>query len=570
MPHRSLIAKFLVVTLALAALCAPPAGTAEGRPRLVVVVVVDQLRGDLPARAASVSPGGGFERILKGGVVYDQAYYEHATTATAPGHATLFTGAYPSQHGIVGNEWYERDAKQRTTSVTSPAHGQDIGPYNLRSTTVGDELRLACGARCRVFGVSGKDRGAVLPAGHVGKAFWFDTGRGGFRSSAYYAALPDWVSAWNAAIPKSMYPAQWTLLREPSAYPGAAADDRPFERPPPALGKTFPHALGEPGDAGYYNLFLHTPFVDALTLAFVRELVQVEGLGRNDTPDLLSVSLSATDYVGHSFGPESLESADNLARLDRELDDFIGFLDERVGRERYLLVLTADHGLGATPEYAATLGFPAQRVDADSLAATVNRELATRLRVPSPAVSAFLPPELYLDRAKLAAAGVALKDASAVAAEVLRSQVGVAYAFTNGEFAAEPAIGALVRNSVYEPRSGDVYVVAEPESAIVEGLTLYTAYHGTPYAADRYVPLYFFGAGVPAQRIDRNVSTRSLAPTLAAVLGVPAPSHAAAPVLTEVAGAVEVGTALKARERGPRLTRPTTRSQASSRGATAR
>jgi hypothetical protein len=475
MAHRSLPANLFAATMWVAGLLATPAGAAEGRPRLVVVVVVDQLRGDLPLRAAAASPGGGFERILKGGTVYDQAYYEHATTATAPGHATLFTGAYPSQHGIVGNEWYERDAQQRTSSVTAPAHGREIGPWNLRATTVGDELRLACGVRCRVFAVSGKDRGAVLPAGHVGKAFWFDVARGGFRSSAYYAPSPDWVAKWNAGIPPAMYPAQWTLLRAPSAYAGAADDDRSFERPPAALGKTFPHALGQPGGNGYYELFLHTPFVDALTLAFVRELARVEGLGRNDTPDFLSVSLSATDYVGHSFGPESLESADNLVRLDRALADFIGFLDERVGRERYLLVLTADHGLGATPDYSATLGFPAQRIDAESLSSTVDRELAARLRVPPPAVSAFVPPALYLDRAKLAAAGVSRERAAAAAAEVLRAQPGVAHAFTSDGFAADPAIAALVENSLYEPRSGDVYVVPEPESAIVEGLNLYTA-----------------------------------------------------------------------------------------------
>jgi hypothetical protein len=167
---------------------------------------------------------------------------------------------------------------------------------------------------------------------------------------------------------------------------------------------------------------------------------------------------------------------------------------------------------------------------------------------------------------------VPLKTAAAVAAEVLRSQPGIAYAFTNDDFTAEPSIGELVRNSVYEPRSGDVYVIAEPESAIVEGLGVYTAYHGTPYAADRYVPLYFFGAGVPAERIDRNVSTRSLAPTLAAVLGVPAPSFAAAPVLVEVAGGVEVEAtaAPSVRDSAPRLQRQSSRSQASSRGAAGR
>jgi hypothetical protein len=542
------IARRCAATVVLLAAILPPfaPAAAELHPRLVVVIVVDQLRGDLPARAAAAAPDGGFSQIMRTGIVYQQAFYEHATTATAPGHATLFTGAHPSQHGIVGNEWYDRDAKQRTASVRAPDRGREPGPYNLRATTVGDELVLACGPRCRVFGISGKDRGAILPAGHLGKAFWFDSRHGGFASSQYYfPALPEWVAQWNAAVPKSAYPEKWTLLREPKLYAAIDADDRPFERPPPKLGRTFPHPLGHADDPDYFDLFLHTPYVDSLTLAFARRLIEQEGLGNDTAPDLLSVSLSATDYVGHSFGPESLEAEDNLAHLDRELSGFIGFLDQRIGRDRYVLVLTADHGLAATPEYAATMGLTAHRVDARVLVDAADRELEARLHVARPVVSAFVPPGLYLDRAKLAAANVAVKDAAAVAAAALRKQTGVAYAVTTDDVSSEPLIGALVRNSIDEARSGDVYVIPEPESAIVEDMDLYTAFHGTPYAADRYVPLYLFGGTLAAQRIDRTVSTRSLAPTLALLLGVPAPSHASAPVLVEV-------TIAPARERGRR------------------
>jgi predicted AlkP superfamily pyrophosphatase or phosphodiesterase len=522
------------ILLAVSTLWLTTQAAADWPPRLVVVVVVDQLRGDLPIRTAASAPDGGFGRMLGSGVVYDQAFYDHATTATAPGHATLFTGAHPSEHGIVANEWYDRAAKRRTTSVRAAEHGRALGPWNLLATTVGDELALNCATRCRVFAVSGKDRGAILPAGHLGKAFWFD-GQGGFRSDQYYfPSAPEWVSQWNAAVPKSAYPAQWTLLRKPDRYVAIDADDRPFERPPEKLGRTFPHPLGSSSDAGYFQLFTHTPYLDALTLDFVRKLIDVEALGAHSAPDLLAVSLSATDYVGHAFGPESLEAEDNLARLDGELGAFIGFLDQRLGREHYLLVLTADHGLGATPDYAATLGYPARRIEAKTLAETVERELAARLRAPAGIVSAFMPPALYLDRARLAAAGIEPRAAATVAAEVLREQPGIAYALTGHESSVDPLIGELVRDSVLDPRSGDVYVIPEPESAVVEGLNLYTAYHGTPYAADRYVPLYFLGGTLAPQRIDRQVSTRSLAPTLALVLGVPAPSHASAPALVEV------------------------------------
>ena len=535
--HYRLVTRGCVALLLsfAAALPRPATAAVDPHPRLVVVIVVDQLRGDLPGRAAAASPDGGFSRIMGTGVVYDQAFYEHAVTATAPGHATLFTGAHPSQHGIVGNEWYDRETQQRTAAVRAPAHGREPGPYNLLATTIGDELLLACGSRCRVFSVSAKDRGAIMPGGRLGKAFWFDTQRGGFRSSQYYfPALPQWVTEWNAAIPTADYPEQWTLSREPRSYVAIDMDDRPFERPPQKLGRTFPHPIGRTDDPDYFSLFIHTPYVDALTLKFVRRLVEVEALGTHAMPDLLAVSLSATDYVGHSFGPESLEAEDNLARLDRQLATFIGFLDERIGRERYLLVLTADHGLAATPEYAATLGLTTHRVDAKALVDTVERELASRLHATGPFVSAFVPPGLYLDRSRLAASGVSLADATAIAAAALRTQPGIAYAVTSEGLRSDPAIGELVRNSIKEERSGDVYVIAEPESAIVENMNLYTADHGSPYAADRYVPLYFFGAGLAAQRVDRIVSTRSLATTLAVVLGITAPSHASAATLVEV------------------------------------
>jgi predicted AlkP superfamily pyrophosphatase or phosphodiesterase len=538
--ERSLMPMPLLLAAILLAAATLPFGrlAAAEPPRLTVVIVVDQLRGDLPGRAASVAADGGFGKIMSGGVVYEQAFYEHATTSTAPGHATLFTGAHASEHGIVANEWYDRAAGRRTSAVRSAAHGYDQGPYNLLATTIGDELVLACGSRCQVFSVSGKDRGAILPGGHLGKAFWLDGLHGGFQSSRYYFdAPPSWVAQWNKTIPGAAYPQQWTLSKEPRRYRAIDADDRPFERPPAPLGRTFPHPLGHPGDPGYFGLFRHTPYLDALTLDFVRRLIEAENLGGDADPDLLAVSLSSTDYIGHAFGPESLEAEDNLARLDRELAAFIDFLDQRIGRARYLLVLTADHGLAATPEYAATLGLSTYRLEVKALAETVDAGIATRLNAPRGVVSDFDPPTFYLNRAKLEAAGVPLRDAETAAADVLREQPGIAYAFPVQDLPSDPVLAELVRNSINEERSGEVYVIPEPESAIVDGLETYTAYHGTPYLADRYVPLYFFGGNLAAQRIDRRVTTRSLAPTLALVLGVPPPSHANAPVLVEVTAA---------------------------------
>jgi predicted AlkP superfamily pyrophosphatase or phosphodiesterase len=503
-------------------------------PRLTVVIVVDQLRADLPDRvAAELAADDGFLAISNHGVVFDQTFYEHATTSTAPGHATLFTGAHPSEHGIIANLWYDRASGRRLSAVASPQVRGVPGPYNLLATTIGDELTLDCGSRCKVFAVSGKDRGAIFAAGRLGKAFWFDTRNGGFRSSAYYFGdLPRWVEQWNSNH-ESAYPEQWSLLRDRQSYRISEQDDRPFERPPSPMGRTFPHPLGHRADTGFFGVFRHTPYFDALTLEFVRSLIETEDIGGDAYPDLLAVSLSATDYIGHAFGPNSLEAEDNLLRLDRTLAEFIRFLDARIGRDQYLLVLTADHGVVGSPEYAASQGEKAIRVDAAALLETINQGLMAALDIGWPAITAFVPPTLYFDRTRLEAAGIALARAVDAAAAIAEQQEGIADALPVARLASDDPLAEYVRNSI-DARSGELYLVEAPHSAIVDGLDLYTAYHGSPYAADRHIPLEFYGGRLAPQHVERPVSPRSLAATLAAVLGVPRPSHANAAALPEV------------------------------------
>ena len=283
-------------------------------PRLVLLVTVDQLRGDLPQRYRERLGEGGFRLLLEQGVHYTNAHYRHATTETAVGHATLATGADPSGHGIVGNDWVDpetgafvyntEDARHHLVGQEPKPH-QGVSPRNLRASTIGDELVLASGGRSRVFSVSGKDRGAILPGGHAGKAFWYSKRSGRFvTSSYYYERYPAWVEAWNAVSPAEAFRGRaWEPLHPAETY-RTRQDDRPYEAAALGMGRAFPHPYGEDR---YLALRVGiTPAVDALTLDFVRTLLREERVGQGETTDLLAVSFSATDYVGHLFGPSSV------------------------------------------------------------------------------------------------------------------------------------------------------------------------------------------------------------------------------------------------------------------------
>jgi predicted AlkP superfamily pyrophosphatase or phosphodiesterase len=316
---------------------------ADNKPKLILQITVDQLRGDLPGRYADRLAEGGFRYLMEKGTWYTDAHYRHANTETAVGHATLATGADPSRHGIVANDWIDQDTgafvynteddRHHIIGRRSKAH-EGVSPLNLLASTISDELVVHTGGRSRAFSVSVKDRGAILPGGHAGKAFWFSKRSGEFVTSTYYYDdYPAWVKQWNAARPADAYKGKaWELLKDRATYVHGQMDDRPYEADLKPLGRVFPHQLGE--DSKYFYLLLTlTPIGDRLTLDFAKALVENERLGQNDdgVPDYLQISFSSTDYIGHLFGPSSLETEDNILRLDRTLADLFEFIDEKVG-----------------------------------------------------------------------------------------------------------------------------------------------------------------------------------------------------------------------------------------------
>ena len=517
----------------------------QKKPRLVVQITVDQLRTDLVARYADRYGEGGLRRFLDVGVFYDNARYAHAITETAVGHATLFTGALPSAHGIVGNEWLEggrkrssvEDARYPLIGAEKPSAG--ASPDALRVSTLGDELKLASDGRALVFGVALKDRAAILPAGHAGKAFWFEEASGRFvTSSYYYPTTPEWLSTFSAKRPLDRFPAQWDLLLGRDTYRQRENDARPFEKPLEG-GPSFPHVLGGADPQSRARAVKHSPFGDELTMDLVEALFDAENLGRDEIPDLLAISFSATDIVGHAFGPESLEAEDNLLRLDRTIARLFSLLLSRLPPQQMVVVLSADHGISETPEHLASLGLPSGRHPAGTvLVQELNAKLVERLGAGADFVLGFANPCLWLDEAKIAGRNLAVEDVERMIADLALARPGFARAITRSDLLRnrlpQNEIEVRVRDSFDRERTGHVYLVPAPGWVQATDPAELAAMHGTPYSYDRSVPIAFWGLGLAPQHVKSEADPRDIAASLAALTAVNAPSGSSGRVLAEL------------------------------------
>jgi predicted AlkP superfamily pyrophosphatase or phosphodiesterase len=508
-------------------------------PRLVLQITVDQLRGDMLPRFRDRFGAGGFKRLMEQGAWYANAHYGTGNTFTASGHAVLVTGADTAEHGIVANSWFDRALGRRISCTFDSEHG--ASPRNLGSTTVADELVVASGGQSRAFAVAGKDRSAIIPAGRRGTAYWYDDKTGLFGHSSWYgAAPPAWVKAWNDAHPAAAYRGrEWTPLEASRRgfTPRMTANEH--ARPTPAIGRTFPHKLPDLADRGLFEALPELPVFDEYTLAFVRELMLRENLGRGPATDYLSVSLSQLDYTGHGFGPNSLEYADSLLRLDTTLAGFLAFVDDRVGAGRSLIVLSADHGVDEIPEVRSSERFDAGRFYPDKLREQMNRAMATRFGVTADLVAGFVPPGLYLDRGRIAALKLDFVAVEAALATEMRTVSGVAHALTRSDLLAgrlpDTALMRRMQRAFHPERSGDVVIVQKQFWYLYSEAECCGAMHGSPYSYDTHVPVIFTGAGIAPAAITRAVEPASVAPTIAALLGIEMPSGSSAPVLDELA-----------------------------------
>jgi len=543
------------------------AAAAAGQPpRLVLQITVDALRGDLPRRYAHVLGEGGFRYLMEQGVHYTNAHYQHANTETIVGHVSLATGTVPAAHGMVGNVWFDREAGRLTYNIEDPDHrlltaGADVdrkteidptqkaakvdgrSPATILSSTFSDELAVHYGGKAKIFGVSVKDRGAVSLAGHAGKAFWFSKATGEFvTSSYYYDRYPEWVKAWNARKRAQAYSGKtWELMYDSSKYRYGGADDREYETDFPGFGRTFPHPYGTADDKYFTTRLTLGPAGDELTLDFARTLLDNEQLGQDDVPDYLAVSFSSTDYVGHLFGASSLESEDNFARLDRTLAELFAYVDDRIGLENTLIVLSADHGQPEVPGHLRELGIgDAHYFDVEALDKTpAISALKRKFGMGAELIEAFFQPYVYLNRELIRDKGLDQAEVEkAVAAELAKFD-GVAAAVSSTALRTDSLPNTLLMRAIlrnfHPKRSGDIYVVFEPNIFIndFDGLTVAST-HGSPWRYDTFVPVMFAGARLAPRTVSRPITPYDVAPTLANYLGVKPPSASIGSPLAEV------------------------------------
>lgn len=531
--------------LAPAGPAAAQAAPAAARPRLVVVIAVDQLRADYMDRYRPFFSPGGFNLFLQRGARLAAARYEHATTSTCPGHAVMLTGSYGSVNGIIGNDWYDVPAGREvycaadTTVRLIGSDREGRSPRNLSTGTVGDVLKVATGGRSRVLTVSQKDRSAIMLGGHLADAaYWMEDTL--FVTSTYYGAdLPRWVSDFNAEGRIATYAGkQWQRLLPAAAYAMVGPDDVATEADEAGSGRVFPHPIAEGPGEEFVESFEITPFGNDILADFAMRAVVEEGLGRDTVPDLLGISFSANDRVGHAYGPESHEVMDVTVRLDRTLARLFAFLDRRVGLGNVMMVLTADHGVAPLPEVFAALhpGVSARRFHPAVVDTAVSAALTARFG-PAPApgwVAHHDQPQLYLNQAALRARRVPAGEAERVAQAAVLAIPGVHEALTSAELASARAQGARSGEvlSYYPGRSGDLYYQMAPYIVVDDEAT--GTGHGTPWAYDQQVPVLFHGRRIVPGTRYTPAAVADIAPTLSALLGLTAPGGSQGRVLAEI------------------------------------
>jgi len=535
------------------------------KPKLVLQITVDQLRGDMPTRYMKNMGEGGFRYLQEKGIWYANAHYGHSNTETVVGHTTLATGADPSEHGMISNVWFDRvtgklvyNIEDKNYSILSPnanisksnevdptqrmATADGRSPANILVSTFSDELALQSNGKAKIFAVSVKDRGAVTMAGQSGKAFWFSKKSGEFiTSSYYYDAYPNWVNAWNQQKKSQKYAnTAWSLLKDKSTYTFANSDDNAWEVDIDGFGRTFPHNY-QSADGKYFNsLLTFSPAGDELTLDFAKAIVDNERLGEDNITDYLSISFSSTDYIGHFFGPSSLEAEDNMLRLDRTLANLFAYIDKKIGLENTLIILSADHGVAEASAFLQAKGIDAGYVSVDKLnKGPYFPALKKKFGVGKSLVRKYFPPHLYLDHKVIRNKGLSLVEVEHAVADELMKIDGIARVVSgsdlrNNSLPLSALNNAAIRN-YHKQRSGDLLVLFKTNYYANDfGGKILAANHGSPWRYDTFVPIIFAGGHLQGRKITRRVEPKDVASTLAIITGTKIPSGSSGTVMFEI------------------------------------
>lgn len=546
----------MVRTLALALVLVSLPASAKP-PRLALFISVDALGTDLLLRTRPKLKSG-LRQLIDGGAFHPYCRYEYASPRTAPGHATLVTGANPWRHGVIDNQVVDRTKGKPQPVFLDAAHPAlevplaqattiDTSPLPLMAETVGDRLRDTTAGRAKVVALSGKARAAIPMAGRLGQAYWFDETVGKFVTGTWYTKeFPEWLKSFNARnLPASYFTEQWTLLLPRTEYTGE--DERPFEGDDANLGRTFPHPLNgglqAPGPRSYSALAGSAYSNDVLVQA-AKAAIAGEGLGKDEVTDLLAVSFSGTDRSFHTYGPYSWEMQDTLYRLDRALAELITAAERAAGgRANLVIVLSADHGGAAVPESWAAQGVDARRLNAPALMEPLAQELRTRFAL-TEITTVLEEQNVYLLGKGLEAGKVDGAAVRRAAAEWLARQPGIALAVARDDLFTAPDMAGMLaqlRRGYYPGRSGDVLFVQKPFHVL--STQQIGTNHGAPYSYDQVVPVIFAGKGVRAGTYMNEMPMTDVAPTLAALLELGMPASAEGKPRTEIFAAGRGGSA---------------------------
>ena len=508
----------------------------HSNPKLVVGVVVDQMRYDYLTRFWSKFGDGGFKRLAGDGFNYKNAHFNYIPTYTGPGHASVYTGATPESHGIISNNWYDKFERESVYCAGDPSvepvgttsSAGEMSPHRMLTTSVADENRLHTQLRGKTIGVALKDRGSVLPAGHTANAaYWFhgqDEGQW-ITSSFYRDELPKWVKDFNASGKAESYLRTWEPLYDISTYVESGKDENTFEGGfKGQKAAAFPYDLKKLSSQNSgFDLVKTTPFGNSLTADFALAAIEGEDLGQDDITDFLTLSFSSTDYVGHNFGVNSKEVQDTYLRLDRDLERLLDALDEKVGEGNYTVFLTSDHGGVHVPSYLETVGIPSGYFDFDAYVSSVEEYISGRFGVDDVILNVSNG-QLFFNYDKLLEEGISFRELEEAIAHYSLQYEAINKVYTRSQLEATTysrGMDALIDMGYHQKRSGDVVLVLDP-SVISYSRTGST--HGSGQNYDTHAPLILYGNGIKQGSSAERVSITDIAPTISTLLGIPFPN----------------------------------------------
>lgn len=516
------------------------------KPKLIVGLVVDQMRWDFLYRYADRYSDEGFKRLLKEGFSCENTMIPYAPTVTACGHSCIYTGSVPAITGITGNNWWDKDLDKQVyctedsnfSSVGSMSNAGKMSPNNLLVTTVTDELRLATNFRSKVIGIAIKDRGAILPAGHTANAaYWYDDQSGNWITSTFYVnELPAWVSSFNKRkLMDSLLATDWKTLYPPETYIQSTDDNKSYEgKYPGAISSAFPHEFSRLRELQKDIAIKAVPQGNIFTLKFAEAAIEGEQLGMGDQTDFLTISCSSPDYIGHQFGPNSIENEDDYLRLDNEIASFLEFLDGKYGAGNYLLFLTADHGVAHVPGFLDEHKIPGGFLSTGGIAYYLNANAKASFGLKSDVILNSDNYQLSLNHYLLDSAKISREEMVNFLLPLLRKINGVANAFDIEKISLTtlPEVQKrMFSNGYYATRSGDIQLIFKP--GWIEGGPTGTT-HGSWNPYDAHIPLVWFGWNIKQGKTNKETYMTDIAPTIAAMLRIQMPSGSIGKVITEI------------------------------------